>query len=155
MTKMRVAQISKAKGDFELVERDIPSPGPGQVRIMVRACGVCPCDLYTKEGLWPGLQFPRIPGHEVAGSLTKSAPESRLGKKGDRAGVGWHGGQDNTCSACRVGDFAICETTKITGITYDGGYQEYMLAPIEAVARIPDGLEPAEAARFCVPELLL
>jgi len=92
--------------------------------------------------MWPGLQFPRIPGHEVAGALTKSVS---TWKKGDRAGVGWHGGQDNTCSARRAGDFANGETTKITGIAYDGGYQEYMVAPIEAVARIPDGREPADA----------
>src|ERR1700739_585055 len=146
MTKMRVAQVSKAKGDFEFVEREIPSPGPGQVRIKVEACGVCHSDVFTKEGLWPGLQYPRIPGHEVAGVIDEVGSGVSSWRKGDRAGVGWHGGQDNTCPACRAGDFTNCETAKITGITYDGGYQEYMVAPIEAVARIPDGLEAAEAA---------
>src|SRR6266481_2774232 len=146
MAKMKVAQISKAKGDFEIVERDIPSPGPGQVRIQVQACGVCYSDLYTKEGLWPGLQYPRIPGHEVAGVIDEVGSGVSIWRKGDRAGAGWHGGQDNTCSACRAGDFANCESGKVTGISFDGGYQEYMVAPGEAVARIPDELEPAEAA---------
>jgi D-arabinose 1-dehydrogenase-like Zn-dependent alcohol dehydrogenase len=146
MAKMKVAQVSKAKGDFEIVEREVPSPGPGQVRIKVQACGVCHSDLYTKEGLWPGLQFPRVPGHEVAGVIDEVGSGVTTWKKGDRAGVGWHGGQDNTCPACRAGDFANCESNKITGITYDGGYEQYMVAPIEAVARIPDELEPAEAA---------
>ncbi len=146
MAKMKVAQVSKAKGDFEIVEREIPSPGPGQVRIKVQACGVCHSDLYTKEGLWPGLQFPRVPGHEVAGVIDEVGSGVTTWKKGDRAGVGWHGGQDNTCPACRAGDFANCESNKITGITYDGGYEQYMVAPIEAVAHIPDELEPAEAA---------
>jgi D-arabinose 1-dehydrogenase-like Zn-dependent alcohol dehydrogenase len=143
---MKVAQVSKAKGDFELVEREIPSPGPGQVRIKVQACGVCHSDVFTKEGGWPGLQYPRIPGHEIAGIIDDVGSGVTSWKKGDRAGVGWHGGQDNTCPACRAGDFVNCETAKITGITYDGGYQEYMVAPIEAVARIPDELEPADAA---------
>jgi D-arabinose 1-dehydrogenase-like Zn-dependent alcohol dehydrogenase len=146
MTKMRVAQVSKGKGDFEFVEREIPQPGPGQVRIKVEACGVCHSDVFTKEGLWPGLQYPRIPGHEIAGVIDEVGSAVSAWRKGDRAGVGWHGGQDNTCPACRAGDFTNCETTKITGITYDGGYQEYMVAPIEAVARIPDGLDAAEAA---------
>src|ERR1700751_4881263 len=146
MTKMRVAQVSKAKGDFEFVEREIPRPGPGQVRIKVEACGVCHSDVFSKEGLWPGLQYPRIPGHEIAGVIDEVGSGVSTWKKGDRAGVGWRGGQENTCPACRAGDFTNCETTKITGITYDGGYQEYMVAPIEAVARIPDGLDAAEAA---------
>jgi D-arabinose 1-dehydrogenase-like Zn-dependent alcohol dehydrogenase len=109
MAKMRVAQISKAKGDFEIVERDIPSPGPGQVRIKVQACGVCHSDLHTKEGLWPGLQYPRIPGHEVAGVIDEVGSGVSSWKKGDRAGVGWHSGQDNTYSAWRG---AISPTTK-------------------------------------------
>ena len=105
MPKMKVAQVSKPKGDFEIIEREIPSPGPGQVRIRVHACGVCHSDLYTKEGLWPGLQFPRIPGHEVAGVIDEVGSGVTTWTKGDRAGVGWHGGQDNTCPACRAGDF--------------------------------------------------
>src|SRR5437868_980303 len=146
MPKMKAVQVSKAHGDFELVEREIPSPGPGQVRIKVQACGICHSDLLTKEGLLPGVQFPRTPGHEVAGVIDELGSGVTTWKKGDRAGVGWHGGQDNTCSACRAGDFVNCEKGAITGISYDGGYQEYMIAPIEAVAHIPDGLDPADAA---------
>lgn len=145
MAKMKVAQVSKAGGDFELIEREIPSPGAGQVRIKVQACGICHSDVLTKDGAWPGVQFPRIPGHEIAGVIDEVGSGVTTWKKGERAGVGWHGGQDNTCSACRAGDFANCEKGAITGLSYDGGYQEYMVAPIEAVARIPDGLDPAEA----------
>ena len=112
----------------------------------MQACGVCHSNLYTKEGLWPGLQFPRVPGHEAAGVIDEVGSGVSTWKKGDRAGVGWHGGQDNTCPACRAGDFANCESNKITGITYGGGFEQYMIAPIEAVARIPNELEPAEAA---------
>ena len=146
MPKMKAVQVSKAHGDFELIEREIPSPGPGQVRIKVQACGICHSDLLTKEGLLPGVQFPRTPGHEVAGVIDEVGSGVTTWKKGDRAGVGWHGGQDNTCPACRAGDFVNCEKGAITGISYDGGYQEYMIAPIEAVAHIPDGLDPADAA---------
>jgi len=145
-TKMKAAQISKATGDFELVERDIPSPDSRQVRIRVQACGICHSDYYVKEGLWPGLKFPRVPGHEVAGIIDEVGAGVTTWTKGDRVGVGWHGGQDNSCSACRAGDFANCESGYITGFTYDGGFEEFMVAPIEAVARIPDGLDPAEAA---------
>ncbi len=143
---MRVAQISKAGGDFELVERPIPEPGAGQVRIKVQACGVCHSDELTKEGLWPGIQYPRIPGHEVAGIVDQVGPGVTTWKKGQRVGVGWHGGQDNTCSECRRGDFSNCANIKISGISYDGGYQEYMVAPIEALAAIPDALSDVDAA---------
>jgi D-arabinose 1-dehydrogenase-like Zn-dependent alcohol dehydrogenase len=146
MAKMKVAQVAKAGGDFEIVERQIPSPGHGQVRVKVQACGICFSDHYVKDGLWPGLQFPRVPGHEIAGVIDDVGSGVTTWKKGDRVGVGWHGGQDNTCPACRAGDFANCENGAITGFTFDGGFQEYMLAPIEAIARIPDALEPAEAA---------
>jgi D-arabinose 1-dehydrogenase-like Zn-dependent alcohol dehydrogenase len=146
MPKMKVAQVAKGGGDFELTEREIPSPGPGQVRIRVEACGICFSDHYVKDGLWPGLQFPRVPGHEVAGVIDEIGSAVTSWKKGDRVGVGWHGGQDNTCSACRAGDFANCEKGSITGFSFDGGFEEYMVAPVEAIARIPDGLEPAEAA---------
>src|SRR6201981_204193 len=135
---MKAAQIPKPGADFQIVDREIPQPGPGQVRIKVQACGVCHSDLFTKEGLWPGLQYPRVPGHEIAGVIDEVGSGVSTWKKGARAGVGWHGGQENPCPACRAGDFTNCETTKITGITDDGGYQEYMVAPIEAVARIPD-----------------
>ncbi len=146
MAQMKVAQVPKAKADFEFVERDIPSPGPGQVRIKVQACGICHSDVLTKEGSWPGLQYPRIPGHEVAGVIDEVGSGVIAWKKGERVGVGWHGGQDNTCPACRAGDFTNCESGAVTGISYDGGYQEFMLAPVEAVAHIPDGLDAADAA---------
>ena len=146
MAKMKVAQVPKAGGDFEIVEREIPSPGAGQVLIKVQACGICFSDHLLKDGLWPGLQFPRVPGHEVAGVIDQIGSGVTAWKKGDRVGVGWHGGQDNTCPACRAGDFANCEKGAITGFNFDGGYEEYMIAPIEAVARIPDGLDAPEAA---------
>jgi D-arabinose 1-dehydrogenase-like Zn-dependent alcohol dehydrogenase len=143
---MKVAQITKPGGDFELVEREIPKPGPGQVRIKVQACGVCHSDVLTKEGAWPGIQYPRVPGHEVAGVIDELGAGISEWKKGQRVGVGWHGGQDNTCPECRRGDFRNCRNLKICGISYDGGYQQYMLAPVEALAAIPEGLNDAEAA---------
>src|SRR6266850_2387684 len=146
MAKMKVAQVPKAGGNIEIVEREIPSAGAGQVRIKVQACGICCSDHLLKDGLWPGLQFPRVPGHEVAGVIDEVGSGVTSWKKGDRVGVGWHGGQDNTCPACRAGDFANCDNGSITGFNFDGGYAEYMVAPIEAVARTPDGLDAAEAA---------
>src|SRR5205814_2960785 len=146
MPKMKVAQVPKAGADFEIVEREIPQPGPGQVRIRVQACGVCHSDMLTKEGLWPGIVYPRVPGHEVAGLIDEAGPGVTQWTKGQRVGVGWHGGQDGTCLACRRGDFANCANLKISGISYDGGYQEYMLAPVEALARMPESLDAAEAA---------
>src|SRR5229473_2661764 len=146
MAKMKVAQVAKAGGDFEIVEREIPQPGPGQVRIRVQACGVCHSDVLTKEGGWPGLVYPRVPGHEVAGVIDEAGSGVTQWKKGQRVGVGWHGGQDGTCLACRRGDFGNCASLKISGIHYDGGYQEYMVAPVEAVARMPESLDAAEAA---------
>lgn len=143
---MKVAQISKRGGDFEIVEREIPKPGAGHVRIKVQACGVCHSDQLTKEGMWPGIQYPRIPGHEVAGVIDELGPGVSEWTKGQRVGVGWHGGQDGTCLSCRRGDFRNCRNLKIAGISYDGGYQQYMLAPVEALAAIPEGLSDAEAA---------
>jgi D-arabinose 1-dehydrogenase-like Zn-dependent alcohol dehydrogenase len=143
---MKVAQISKAGGDFEIVDRPIPDPGPGEVRIKVHACGVCHSDVLTKEGAWPGIQYPRVPGHEVAGVVDEVGTGVSEWKKGQRVGVGWHGGQDNTCSSCRRGDFRNCRNAKIAGISYDGGYQQYMIAPIEALAAIPETLSDVEAA---------
>jgi D-arabinose 1-dehydrogenase-like Zn-dependent alcohol dehydrogenase len=143
---MKVAQISKPGGDFEIVEREIPTPGAGQVRIKVQACGVCHSDVLTKEGLWPGIQYPRVPGHEVAGIIDEVSSDVTAWKTDQRVGVGWHGGQDNTCRECRRGDFRNCRNLKIPGISYDGGYQQYMVAPIEALAPIPDTLNDAEAA---------
>ncbi len=146
MPKMKVAQVPKAGADFEIVEREIPQPGPGQVRIRVQACGVCHSDVLTKEGVWPGITYPRVPGHEVAGVIDEAGPGVTQWSKGQRVGVGWHGGQDGTCLACRRGDFANCANLKISGISYDGGYAEYMLAPVEALARMPESLDAAEAA---------
>jgi len=143
---MKVAQISKPGADFEIVEREIPTPDAGQVRIKLQACGVCHSDVLTKEGLWPGIQYPRVPGHEVAGIVDEVGPGVSVWKKGQRVGVGWHGGQDNTCRECRRGDFRNCRNLKIPGISYDGGYQEYMVAPVEALVAIPEILSDAEAA---------
>ena len=145
MPKMKVAQVPKAGADFEIVEREIPQPGPGQVRIRVQACGVCHSDMLTKEG-WPGIVYPRVPGHEVAGVIDAVGSGVTDWPKGQRVGVGWHGGQDGTCLACRRGDFANCANLKVSGMSYDGGYQEYMLAPVEALARMPESLDAAEAA---------
>jgi D-arabinose 1-dehydrogenase-like Zn-dependent alcohol dehydrogenase len=146
MAMMKVAQVPKAGAGFLIVERDIPQPGPGHVRIRVQACGVCHSDVLAKEGGWPGLVYPRVPGHEVAGVIDEVGPGVTLWEKGQRVGVGWHGGQDGTCLACRRGDFVNCANVKVTGFSYDGGYEEYMVAPIDAVARMPESLDPAEAA---------
>ncbi len=143
---MKAAQITKPGAGFQIVEREIPTPGPGHVRIKVQACGVCHSDVLTVEGLWPGLQYPRVPGHEVAGIVDEVGPGVSTWKKGQRVGVGWHGGQDNSCLECRRGDFRGCRNLKIPGISYDGGYQQYMVAPIEALAAIPDSLGNEEAA---------
>jgi D-arabinose 1-dehydrogenase-like Zn-dependent alcohol dehydrogenase len=144
--KMTVAQVPKPGADFQVVEREIPSPNAGQVRIKVKACGVCHSDVLTKEGLLPGIQYPRIPGHEVAGIIDEVGAGVSAWKKGQRVGVGWHGGHDNTCRECRRGDFRNCRNGQICGISYDGGYQQYMVAPVEALVAIPDSLKDAEAA---------
>lgn len=143
---MKVAQVPRPGADFEVVEREIPTPGPRQVRIRVQACGVCHSDILTKEGILPGIQYPRIPGHEVVGTVDEVGPGVSEWKKGQRVGVGWHGGHDGTCRECRRGDFIHCQNLKVTGISYDGGYQEYMIAPAEAVAAVPETLTDAEAA---------
>jgi len=143
---MKAAQIPEAGADFQIVEREIPRPGAGQVRIKVQACGICHSDVVTKEGQWPGIQYPRVPGHEVAGIIDELGAGVSAWKTGQRVGVGWHGGQDNTCPACRRGDFRNCQNLKIPGISYDGGYEQYMVAPIEALVAIPDTLSDIEAA---------
>src|SRR5213595_4272973 len=143
---MKVAQISKAGADFEIVEREIPKPGVGHVLIKVQACGVCHSDVFTKEGYWPGIQYPRVPGHEVAGIIDELGAGVSAWEKGQRVGVGWHGGQDNTCVSCRRGDFRNCRNLKVPGISYDGGYQQYMVAQVEALAAVPASLSDAEAA---------
>src|SRR6202166_5471765 len=131
MAKMKVVQVPKAGADLELVEPDIPQPGAGQVRIQVQACGICHSDVITKEGLFPGITYPRVPGHEVAGVIDEVGAGVKEWQRGQRVGVGWHGGQDNTCLSCRRGDFGNCAQLKITGINYNGGYAEYMIAPTE------------------------
>ena len=143
---MKAAQIPKPGADFQIVDREIPQPGIGQVRIKVQACGVCHSDLFTKEGAWPGIQYPRVPGHEVAGIIDEVGAGVSEWKEGQRAGVGWHGGHDGTCLQCRRGDFGNCQNLKIAGISYDGGYQQYMVAPVEALTAIPESLSDVDAA---------
>ena len=151
---MKVAQIAKAGTGFQIVEREIPKPGAGHVRIEVQACGICHSDSLTVEGSWPGIQYPRVPGHEVAGVIDELGAGVSAWRKGQRVGVGWHGGQDNTCRECRRGDFRNCQNVKIPGISYDGGYQQYMVAPVEALVAMPETLSDTEAARCSAPELL-
>src|SRR6184192_2952236 len=146
MPKMKIAVIPKPSADFELQERDIPQPSAAHVRIRVQACGICFSDHLVKDGLWPGVTYPRSPGHEVAGIIDEVGPGVTNWQKGQRVGVGWHGGHDGTCLQCRRGDFINCVNEKICGITYDGGYAEYMVAPAEAVAQMPESFDPAEAA---------
>ncbi len=146
MPKMKAVQISKPGGDFELVERNIPDPGRNQVRVKVEACGICHSDVLVKEALWPGLQYPRVPGHEIAGRIDAVGADVTNWKPGQRVGVGWHGGHDFTCIPCRHGDFVNCKNEKITGIHHDGGYAEYMISPAEALAAIPDELSAPDAA---------
>jgi D-arabinose 1-dehydrogenase-like Zn-dependent alcohol dehydrogenase len=143
---MKAAQVPKPGADFEIVEREIPNPVAGEVRIKVQACGVCHSDMLTKEGAWPGIQYPRVPGHEIAGIIDELGAGVTEWKKGQRVGVGWHGGHDDTCLYCRRGDFRNCANMKIPGISYDGGYQQYMVAPANAVVAMPDGLGDVEAA---------
>ena len=143
---MKAVQVSKPGGNFEIVERPIPQPALGQVRIKVEACGICHSDVLVKEGHWQGLQYPRVPGHEIAGRIDAIGDHVTLWKPGQRVGVGWHGGHCFECEPCRRGDFVNCKFEKITGISYDGGYQEYMIAPAEAVAAMPDDLPADEAA---------
>ena len=146
MAKMKVAQIGGPGAEFELVDREIPSPAAGQVRIRVQACGVCHSDSFTKEGHWPGITYPRVPGHEIAGVIDELGANVSGWTKGQRVGVGWHGGQDGVCLSCRRGDFGNCEKLLIPGISYDGGYAEYVVVPMQALAAMPDALDPAEAA---------
>ena len=145
---MRAAQINKAGGDWQLVERPIPDPPANHVRVKVDACGICHSDVLVKDGLWPGLQYPRVPGHEVAGRIDALGSGVQGWTQGQRVGVGWHGGHCFHCQQCRRGDFAMCVNRKITGIDFDGGYAEYAVVPAAAVAAIPDGLLAEEAGPF-------
>jgi D-arabinose 1-dehydrogenase-like Zn-dependent alcohol dehydrogenase len=146
MATMMVAQVSKARGDFEIVERQMPQPGPRQVRLRVQACGICRSDELTKDGLWPGITFPRVPGHEIAGVIDAVGDGVTGWTRGQRVGVGWHGGHDGTCLSCRRGDFITCVNAKQPGISYDGGYAEYTVVPVEALAAMPDSLDAPYAA---------
>jgi D-arabinose 1-dehydrogenase-like Zn-dependent alcohol dehydrogenase len=148
MHKMKLAQISKPGRDWELVERDTPEPGPRQVRIKVQPCGICHSDVLVKEGLWPGLQYPRVPGHEIAGRIDAIGSGATAWKPGQRVGVGWHGGHCFQCEQYRRGDFAMCASRKVTGIDPDGGYAEYMVAREEVLAAIPEELPAGEAGSF-------
>src|SRR5919198_341667 len=143
---MHSVQVSKAKGPFEMVERDIPKPNATQVRIKVQACGICHSDSMMKQGLFPGITYPRIPGHEVAGIIDELGEDVVEWKVGQRVGVGWHGGQCGHCEPCRRGDFFACKYAQITGFTYDGGYADYMIASSRALALIPEQLSAVEAA---------
>src|SRR5262245_15653744 len=140
MPKMRAVQVSRAAGPFELVERDIPQPGPRQVRIKIQACGLCHSDTLTKEGTWPGIQYPRIPGHEIAGVIDAVGSEVPRWKQGQRVGVGWMGAYCGYCDSCRRGDFITCANLQVSGITMDGGYADFVVVPFEALALIPDEL---------------
>ena len=142
----RAFQVTNANGPFELVQRQFPSPGPGHVRIRIQACGVCHSDSVTKYGLFPGIAYPRVPGHEVAGVIDEVGADVPVFKPGQRVGLGWHGGHCNYCNPCRRGDFILCENQQIAGISYDGGYADYVLAPANALALIPDDLANEDAA---------
>jgi D-arabinose 1-dehydrogenase-like Zn-dependent alcohol dehydrogenase len=146
MPRMKVVQVAKPNAELELVERDIPDPKPRQVRIKVQACGICHSDMFTVAGAFPGIQYPRVPGHEVVGIIDAVGTDVPEWKQGTRVGVGWHGGHCGHCSSCRRGDFITCTTGQIPGISYDGGYAEYMIAPFEALASIPDEMESEDAA---------
>lgn len=146
MPKMMVAQVTKPGAPFELVEQDIPQPGPGQVRIRVMACGICHSDVFTKENIFPGIRFPRVPGHEVAGVIDEVGTSVTAWDKGQRVGVGWHGGHCGHCTDCRRGDFINCAHLQVTGIHFNGGYEEYMVAPVNALAALPGGISFEEAA---------
>ncbi len=146
ISPMKAAQIPKPGADFEIVEREIPKPGPGEVRIKIQACGVCHSDVFTKEGSWPGIQYPRVPGHEVVGTIDELGAGVSGWKQEQRIGVGWHGGHDGTCLACQRGDFRNCRNLKVPGISYHGGYEQYMVAPVEALTAMPESLSDVEAA---------
>ena len=147
MPKMRAVQVSRPGGPLELVEREIPEPGPGNVRIKVQACGVCHSDSLVKEGQMPGIQYPRVPGHEVIGVIDAVGKDVPRWTPGQRVGVGWHGGSCGYCDACRRGDFFACQTsTQVTGLTRDGGYADYLVTPFGTLAMVPDELAAADAA---------
>jgi D-arabinose 1-dehydrogenase-like Zn-dependent alcohol dehydrogenase len=144
MRKMRAVQVPGPKKPFELLEKEIPAPKKGSVRVKVQACGICHSDSFTKEGLFPGIQYPRVPGHEIAGVIDALGEDTGDWQVGQRVGIGWHGGHCKICLSCRRGDFMTCSKLQVPGISYDGGYAEYLIAPIEALALIPENLSPVE-----------
>lgn len=146
MAKMQVAQVTRPGGPIELTECEVPQPGFGEVRVRVQACGICHSDAYTKEGLWPGIRYPRVPGHEIAGVIDEIGGGVAGWNEGQRVGVGWYGGHCGHCQACQRGEFINCETLPVPGISYDGGYEEYMVAPADALAQMPEGISAEEAA---------
>src|SRR4029077_13754958 len=144
--KMRAVQVSKAGGPLEMTEREISDPGPGFVRVRIEASGICHSDVLTKEGLWPGIALPRVPGHEIAGVVDAVGPGVSAWSAGDRVGIGWHGGPCGSCASSRRGGFLLCRLgPPVPGIAYDGGYEDYVVVPAVALARIPDGLTAVEA----------
>ena len=143
---MKTVRVNRAGGSFQLTDEPIRDPQPGSARIKVQACGVCHSDLFTKDGAWPGIVYPRTPGHEIAGVIDAIGGDSGIWKVGDRVGVGWYGGHDGQCDPCRRGDFIACEKLQVPGISYDGGYAEFVYAPLYTLARIPPELTPEEAA---------
>ena len=143
---MRAVQVPEPEADFEVVERDVPEPGPEEVRVAVDACGVCHSDAFLKEGQWPGVEYPRTPGHEVIGHVDAVGERVESFAEGDRVGVGWHGGHCFTCEPCRRGDFIACENGDVTGFDHDGGYAEFLTTPQETLARVPEDLDAAAAA---------
>jgi D-arabinose 1-dehydrogenase-like Zn-dependent alcohol dehydrogenase len=143
---MKVAQVGGPNQEIQIVERELPEPGPRQVRIKIEACGVCHSDMFTVAGAWPGIKFPRVPGHEVVGKIDAVGKDVPDWKQGTRVGVGWHGGHCGHCPRCRRGDFITCVYGEVPGISYDGGYAEYMIAPFDVLAAVPDSLSSAEAA---------
>src|SRR6266403_418175 len=143
---MRKMRVPSAGGSFELIDEPVREPGPGYARIRVHACGVCYSDTMTKEGASPGIDYPRSPGHEIAGVIDALGGATDPWRVGDRVGIGWHGGHCGKCESCRRGDFITCARLEIPGISYDGGYAELVFAPIEALAHIPGKLAPEEAA---------
>jgi D-arabinose 1-dehydrogenase-like Zn-dependent alcohol dehydrogenase len=141
----RAVQVPSPHAPFELIQKEFPEPGPGQVRIRVQACGICHSDSITKDALFPGIAYPRVPGHEVAGIVDAVGPDVPVFKTGQRVGLGWHGGHCNYCEQCRRGDFILCKNAQVAGISYDGGYADYVIAPANVLAFMPDGLSPVEA----------
>ena len=143
---MRAAVVPEAGGEFEMVEREVPDPGPNEVRVAVEACGICHSDAFVKEGTFPGVSYPRVPGHEIAGRIDAVGDDVSAWEAGERVGAGWHGGHCFTCEPCRRGQFLQCENAEVTGLTFDGGYAEYATVPAEALAAIPDDLDAVDAA---------